>query len=163
MQASPQSIEPSGTFEGLKPGAILFGAVVDNLATFLVSLPLTLMYLPTEIFSQNDEKAIEAAINTLSSDTGFLLWALGLGLGCTILGAFVGARRAGQLHLRHGGWISVTSAAIGLALMIVAGIEPGPERPLWYEVVGWTLLIPTGLLGGEISKRFHAGPASKHL
>ncbi len=162
MQASPQSIEPSGTFEGLKPGAILFGAVVDNLATFLVSLPLTLMYLPTEIFSQQDEKAIEAAIHTLSSNTGYLLWALGLGFGCTVLGAFVGARRAGQLHWRHGGWISVTSAAIGLALMIVAGIGPGPERPLWYEVVGWVLLIPAGLLGGEIARRFQASHAGKH-
>ena len=159
MQDSPQSIEPSGTFDGLKPGAILFGAVVDNLATFLVSVPLTLMYLPTEIFSQNDEKAIQAAIETLSSDTGYLLWALGLGLSCTVLGAFVGARRAGQLHWRHGGWISVTSAAIGLAVMIVAGLEPGPERPLWYEVVGWVLLIPAGLLGGEISRRFQAGQA----
>jgi hypothetical protein len=158
MENSLQPIQPTGTFEGLKPGAILIGAVVDHIATFLVSFPLTLVYLGGDVFSQNDEEAVEAAIDALASDTGYLLWLLGLGLGCTVLGAYVGASRAGQLHLRHGGWVSVTSAAIGIVLMLAVGVRPTSESPLWYEVAGWALLIPAGLLGGELSRRFHAHP-----
>jgi hypothetical protein len=156
MDSSPQSIKPTGTFEGLKPGAILFGAIVDNVATVLVNIPLALAYLPEGGLSQNDEEALEAAFEALASNTGFLLWALGLGLGCTVLGAYVGATRAGQLHIRHGGWISVTAAVIGLAFLILTGDGPPPETPVWYEVASWGLLVPAGLLGGELSRRLHA-------
>ncbi len=133
---------------------------MDHIATFLVSFPLFLVYLPKEVLSQNDEEAVEAAINALSSNTGFLLWLLVLGLGCTVLGAYVGATRAGQLHVRHGGWVSVASAVIAIALMLAAGVGSVPESPLWHEVASWVLLIPAGLVGGALSRRFHASHAA---
>ena len=146
--------ETEGVFDGLKPGAILFGAVIDNLTTFLVSIPLAVAFLPADVLEQNDTEAIRAAFEDVSADPGYLLWALGLGLGCTVFGAFVGARRAGQLHLRHGGWISVISAAFYLTLVLVSGLEPGPQSPLWIEATHWLLLVPAGLLGGEIARRW---------
>jgi len=133
---------------------------VDHIATFLVAFPLFLVYLPEEVLSQNDEEAVEAAINALSSNTGFLLWLLVLGLGCTVLGAYVGATRAGQLHVRHGGWVSVVSTAIAILLILMVDGGPVPESPLWHEVASWVFLVPAGLVGGELSRRFHASHAA---
>jgi hypothetical protein len=128
MQSFPTSIEPHGTFDGLKPGAILIGAVVDH----------------------------QAAFDALSADPQFLVWSMVLGLSCTVLGAFVGARRAGTLHLRHGGWVAVASAVIGLLFLLLPGEAAGPAPPLWYEVVSWVLLLPSGLLGGALSGALHS-------
>jgi hypothetical protein len=159
MHASPQSIEPEGLFDGLKPGAIFIGAVVDNLATVLVSIALVVVLGTEEIFSE-DEEASQAAFDALSSEPEFLLWSLVLGVACTVLGAYIGAGRAGQFHVRHGGWIAVASAALGLVFMLVSGERPGPSPPLWYEATGWVLLLPAGLLGGALSKSVHAGHAA---
>jgi hypothetical protein len=159
MHSSPKSIEPEGLFDGLKPGAILLGAVVDNLATVLMSMALVVVLGPEEVFSEDGEVS-QAAFDALSSEPEFLLWSMVLGLGCTGLGAYVGATRAGQLHVRHGGWIAVASAALGLAFMLVPGEGPSPAPPLWYEAIGWVLLVPAGLLGGVLSRSLHPGHAA---
>jgi hypothetical protein len=158
MHSSPHSIEPEGLFDGLKPGAIFLGAVVDNLATVLVSIALVAVLGPEEIFSE-DEMVSQAAFDALSSEPEFLLWSLVLGIGCTVLGAYVGARRAGQFHVRHGGWVAVASAALGLVSLLMTGGGPGPTTPLWYEATGWVLLLPAGLLGGALSKSHQVGHA----
>jgi len=150
MQPSSRSIEPEGLFDGLKPGAILLGAVVDNLATLVGSIALVVALRPAEV-SSPDEEASRAALESLATDPGFLLWSMLLGVACTVLGGYVGARRAGRLHVRHGGWIAVASAALGVAFMLVAGQQPGPARPLWYEALGWALLLPAGLAGGALA------------
>lgn len=158
MYPSPSSIEPEGLFDGLKPGAILLGAVVDHLATVFVSVALIVALGPEEVFSK-DEEVSKAAFEALASKPEFLLWSMILGLGCTVFGAYVGATRAGRLHVRHGGWIAVASAALGLVFMLLPGEQPGPAPPLWFEAIGWVLLLPAGLLGGALSRSVH----SKHL
>lgn len=160
MQPSSQSIEPEGLFDGLKPGAILLGAVVDNLATIVGSIALVVVLRPHEV-SSPDEEASRAALDALASDPGFLLWSMVLGVACTVLGGYVGARRAGRLHVRHGGWIAVASAALGVAFMLVAGQEPDPARPFWYEAIGWVLLLPAGLSGGALAGFVQARQAGR--
>jgi hypothetical protein len=88
----------------------------------------------------------------LAASTGYVAANIALGVLGTMLGAFVGARRAGQLHVRHGGWIAVTSTAIGALLML---LEP-PARdavgfPFWSQVVAWLLILPAGMTGGAIA------------
>jgi hypothetical protein len=158
MHPSPASIEPPGIFDGLQPGAILLGAIVDNVATAVVSIALVSLLGPAEAFSE-DKEASQAAFDALASESEFLFWSLALGLGCTVFGAFVGARRAGSLHVHHGGWVAVASAVIGLMLMLVPGQGAGMAPPLWYEAIGWALLLPAGLLGGALAGRIHGGDA----
>jgi len=94
-------------------------------------------------------------VEALAREPGFLLCSLALGLGCTVLGAFVGARRAGSLHVHHGGWVAVASAILGVALLLPPAPQTGAQLlpPLWYEAAGWLLLLPAGLLGGALAGR----------
>jgi hypothetical protein len=59
--------------------------------------------------------------------------------------------RAGRPHVRHGGWIAVTSASLSLVFLAFPAEGPVPEVPLWYDMVGWALLLPAGLAGGGIA------------
>jgi hypothetical protein len=159
MHSVPTSIEPHGIFDGLKPGAILIGAVVDHVATLATSIVLFVVLAGEAAFS-DDEEVTQAAFDALSADPQFLVWSMVLGLSCTVLGAFVGARRAGKLHLRHGGWVAVASAVIGMLYLLLPAEAAGPVPPLWYDVVGWVLLLPAGLLGGALSGALHARHAA---
>jgi hypothetical protein len=154
MHSPPHSIEPEGLFDGLVPSAILLGAIVDHLATVIVSIALVAALGPEEVFSE-DEGVSDAAFDALAIEPEFLLWSMVLGLGCTVLGAYVGATRAGKSHVRHGGWVAVASAALGLVFMLVPAEGPGSALPLWYEAIGWLLLLPAGLLGGALSRNLH--------
>jgi len=150
MHTLPSSIEPDGIFEGLKPGAIIIGALVDNVATVASAIMLFGLLAGEDAFSE-DEEISQAAFDALSADPEFLMWSVVLGLSCTVLGAFVGARRAGRLYLRHGGWVAVASPAIGLLFLLLPAEAAGPPPPLWFDVIGWVLLLPSGLLGGAIA------------
>ena len=155
MELPPRSIEPEGLFDGLKPGAILIGAVVDHVATAIAFSALVAWLGPADAIS-GDEEARRSAIDGLLSQPEFLLWSLAVGLCCTVLGAYVGATRAGALRVRHGGWIAVASAALGLAAALLSGQSPSQAPPLWHEALGWGLLLPAGLLGGLLSEKLHA-------
>ena len=159
MQSFPTSIEPHGIFDGLKPGSIFIGAVVDQGATLATSIVLFVLFAGEGAFSDDDE-VTQAAFDALSADPQFLVWSMVLGLSCTVLGAFVGARRAGKLHLRHGGWVAVASAVIGIFYLLLPAEAAVPAPPLWYDVVGWVLLLPSGLLGGALSGALHSRHAA---
>jgi hypothetical protein len=147
----PPTIEPEGMFDGLRPAAILYGAVVDNLATLAASIGLVMWMGSDQVVSEDGEVS-RAALEALSAEPEFLLWSALLGLLCTVLGGFVGASRAGAQHLKHGGWVAVASAALGALFMLAPGSGAGTAPPLWYEALGWGLLIPAGLLGGALAK-----------
>ncbi|MBW2270205.1 MAG: hypothetical protein JRH16_16685 [Deltaproteobacteria bacterium] len=155
MHPSPTSIEPEGLFDGLRPRAILSGAVLDNLATIATSIVLFGLFAGEGALSEDPEVA-NAAWTALSTNPLFLFCSVVLGLSCTVLGAFVGAWRAGVLHVRHGGWIAVASAAIGTLFLLLPGEASGAAPPLWYDVVGWALLIPAGVLGGALAAALQA-------
>jgi len=145
----PTAIEPTGIFEGLRPAAILLGVAVDNLSTLLL-WPLLVSVFAGSPGSSGAEALDKEAIDALSRSPGFLLASLCVGLGCTAAGAYVGARRAGCHFVRHGVWIGVCAALIGLACY------PTPEAsrplpPLWFDLAGYALLLPAGALGGGIA------------
>jgi hypothetical protein len=143
-------IEPEGTFAGLSGAAILLGAFIDVAFTEIVSTLLALWLAP-DLASQ-DEAQARKVLAELTASTGYVAASIALGVLGTVLGAFVGARRAGQLHVRHGGWIAVTSTAIGALLML---LEPpardGAGFPFWSQVVAWLLILPAGMTGGALA------------
>ena len=144
----PTAIESSGVFQGLRPAAILIGVAFDNLATLLVQPLLLAAFLGTP--GPTGAEALEEALAALAGSTAFLLASLGVGLGCTAAGAYVGARRAGCHFVRHGVWIGVCAALIGLACYpMPAASRPLP--PLWIDLVGFALPLPIGGLGGLLA------------
>jgi hypothetical protein len=141
----PPPIEPTGVFDGLRPGAILIGVVVDNLATFAANIFLVSLFAAGVA-----DEWTEEVLEPLLASPEFLLASLVVGLLCTVFAAYVGARRAACFFVRHGAWIAVASAFLALFLYAVAG-QQGSRPPLWFDLVGFTLMIPAGALGGLLA------------
>jgi hypothetical protein len=146
----PPPIQPTGVFDGLRPGAILIGVVVDNLATFVAG-PLLLSLFASELAREPGGGLPEDALEPLLASPEFLLASLIVGLLCTVFGAYVGARRAACFCIRHGAWIAVGSAFSALVIYGLAG-QQGPRPPLWFDLVGFSLMIPAGALGGLLAQ-----------
>ena len=142
----PPSIQPAGVFDGIRPSAVLLGVLVDTAATVFGSLLLLSTFM-----ARDGGEPSEEAFRELSAMPEFLLASLVVGLLCTVLGGYVGARRADRAHVRHGAWIAVGSALFGLAQFAVAA--PGtPTPPLWFDIVGFALMIPAGAAGGLVAR-----------
>jgi len=145
----PPSIEPTGIFDGLRPGAILFGVIVDTVAT-IVSGSVLLWVFALQMSRQYGGDFPEGALDAVLTSPAFLIASLVVGILCTILGAFVGARRAACFHVRHGAWIAVGSAIV--SLVSYAASPPEQPNPLWFDLVGFTLIIPAGIAGGLLAQ-----------
>ena len=145
----PPAIRPTGVFEGLRPGAILIGVVIDNLAT-LVATSFLLSLFAAGLAREEGGEVPDEALESLFTSPEFLLASLVVGLLCTVFAAYVGARRAACFCVRHGAWIAVGSAFYSLFLYAIAG-QGTPHPPLWFDLVGFTLMIPAGALGGLVA------------
>jgi len=126
----PPALEPEGVFDGLKWGCIVRGAS----------------------FSDDEEVATRATDEALASREGMVLSAL-VGLSATVIGAYYGARRARTLHIRHGGWVAITSLLLGLPFMFLPGAQSNVPTPVWYDALTMVAMLPAGVLGGAIAKR----------
>ena len=150
----PPSIEPTGIFDGIRPGAILLGVIVDTVATIISGFVLLFVFA-MQVAGQRVDNVPDDAIDAIVTSPTFLLASLVVGISCTILGAFVGARRAACFHVRHGAWIAVGSAVVALASYAVS--PQGEPNPLWFDIVGFTLIIPAGVAGGLLAQHWPAG------
>jgi len=152
MDPHPLPIEPQGLLEGINWRAVLFGAVVDTALTAFAFVILLFWVAGPDVFSQ-DEEAAGQAINATVLSSEFLLSGLIVGMLATVIGAYVGARRAGISHVRHGGWVAICSALISLLFLLDPGANSQSAPPLWYDAVGLVLILPAGLLGGLLAER----------
>lgn len=159
MEQHPLPIEPQGLLDGISWRAVLFGAVVDTALT-IFGFAILLFWLAGPDAFSTDEEVAERAIEAILLSSEFLLLYFIVGMLATVVGAFAGARRAGASHVRHGGWIAVCSALISLLFLLLAGAEPGPAPPLWYDAVGLVLILPAGMLGGWLASLVDRGTAS---
>lgn len=148
MAAGPGSIEPEGVFDGLRWGAILYGVFIDMIVTVVLSVPLYLAFVGPEFFS-DDEAAARAAEALAYESVLFNVVAQAFGLACTAFGAFMGARRAGSRFVRHGGWVGTGSLVLGV--LLYAALPEGPRQPVWAEIGGLILIVPAGVLGGQLA------------
>jgi len=154
---SPTPIQPDGILDGLRWGCVLRGAVLDIALTLVLSIPLVLWLAGPAAFSEDDAAAQKTVDQALSSPEG-LFWGAVLGLAATIIGAYYGARRAGALHVRHGGWVAVVSMALVFPLQL-SSTAASSAAPLWYEILSLAAMIPAGLLGGFLASRVRKAPA----
>jgi hypothetical protein len=83
------------------------------------------------------EKGIIERMNSVSG----LLLSLIIGLGCTFLGGYVAGRIAKKAEVLQGALVAGAGLVLGLVLH-----ESGTS--LWYEVLGYVLIIPAGMAGG---------------
>jgi hypothetical protein len=105
-----------------------------------------------ESLSDNEEMA-NAAIDAAIASSEFLIWSFAFGLSITVFAGFRASRAAGVLHLRHGGWTALVSAALGLLFLLVPDFDSTPPNPLWYDALSIGLMVPAGVLGGWLASR----------
>jgi hypothetical protein len=156
MPRAPTS--PEGTFDGLSASAILLGAFVDIAAT-TIAVTLLLVWLVPDVMSQ-DQAASRKALEEGHASRAYEIGNMVLGALGTVFGAFVGARRAGLLHVRHGGWIAVASTAIGfvMALLVPPAQVDVADPPLWIQALAWLLILPAGMSGGALAAALARAP-----
>ncbi len=154
----PSPIEPDGLFDGLRWSSILRGAVLDNVLTFVVLLPIMLYFAGADAFAEDEESANRAMDRAIAAPA-FLACSFVVGLSITVYAGFWASRRAGLLHVRHGGWTAVASAALGSLFLLVPGATEGASPPLWYDALAMALMIPAGVFGGWLASRAD-GPAA---
>lgn len=152
----PPAIEPTSIFAGLRPKAIVIGAIVDTMATLVASMALVLLLAVKHSVDLTEEIPDEVFDELLSTPEG-LFWGLILGGLCTVLGGYVGARYAGDHFVRHGAFIGCVSLL--LALIGFALLPSGSSAPLWYDLLGLAVLIPCGAAGGWLAEQRNAGGA----
>lgn len=125
--------------------ALLFGIAADMGGTFAASLIIFPMFAG-DLFSQDmSPEEIEAAMQTLSQDSGFLLASLVVGLAFSALGGYVAARVAKKDIYLNAGLVGVFGLFIGLLF--------GGGGPIWFNVAGFVLVIPAALYGGFLADR----------
>ncbi len=141
---------PVGMFSGLRPEAILIGALVDYLTSLAMGLILIMVLSLKHSIRFWDESSSQA-VDAMTDTPEFLAWALVLGLLCTVCGGYVAGNRAGCRHAQHGAFVGLASLMIGFLFYL----SPPPEVPLpvWYEMVGVLVAIPSGAAGGWLSSR----------
>jgi len=148
------SVEPPGMLSGLHPRAILIGTLVD----FLASMPLGLVLIVVLSLKNSvqfwDESSNEA-LDALTATPEFMIWALLLGMLCTVFGGYVAANQAGCRHAQHGAFVGLASILIGFLFYLL----PAPEVPLpqWYQLLGVLASIPSGAAGGWLASRVTVG------
>lgn len=144
----PSAIEAPGFFSGLELRPIVFGALVDYLASLLGGGLLFAVLAYEAGFDpgkQPSPEAIQALLATPQGMRGALL----VGVLGTLLGGFLGARRARREFARHGAFVGLVS--LSLAVMTLALETAPPTTPLWYDLLGAALVIPVGALGGALA------------
>ncbi len=150
----PPAIEPTSFLSGLRPLPILYGALVDHVATLLAGTVLFAVFAVDRSIDLTEEISDEALAEILASPE-FLLCSFIVGALCSVLGGYLGARRAGCQHARHGAFIGLTSILIGLLLFVLPPAA-GPA-PLWYDLLGAAVVIPCGAAGGWLAERAVSG------
>jgi hypothetical protein len=151
MELQPSPVEPQGILEGINWRAVLFGAIVDIVLTIFASAIFIFWAAGPDAFSP-DEAVAKQAVDAALLSPEFLLFAFVTGTVATAIGAYVGARRAGVFHVRHGGWIAICSALCSLLFLLAPGATSAPNTPLWYDALGLILMLPAGLLGGRLAE-----------
>ena len=128
QQEPRPTIEPEGIFDGLSLGAILYGAVIDNIATMFSGLFLLTAFVDEEAIGDDGELAPEV-LQQMAGTPEFLLASLAIGMSCTVLGAYLGAGTT----VMHEGFINFNAGTEGPGMVegrISAGVMVGKGSDL---------------------------------
>lgn len=136
-------------FSGIKPTPVLLGAAIDIALTILFAIVAVPLFLPQGAFDLKDEQ-FSQAMDAMMNGYPFILTTMLLGCLASMAGAYVAARRAGCLELKHGLWVVIVSSALAFLL---PSDESASTTPLWVDVLGWCLVFPAGVYGGHLARQ----------
>ena len=150
MQKIPAS-QPQGVLAGSRPKDVLLGVAVDWALTIIAGVVVLLLFLDSDLWDA-EEEVLNQALSALNADAAYLATTFLLGTTATVIGAYVGAKRAGVLHLKHGLAIAVLSAALALLFVPLPADGGIADIPLWYDIASWLFILPAGIFGGYLAR-----------
>ncbi|NRA07256.1 MAG: TIGR04086 family membrane protein [Myxococcales bacterium] len=145
----PSPVEASGFFTGLRALPIVVGVFVDNLATMLGGLLFLSAQLERYGIRPGDELP-EEVLRELHSDPTLLAASLVIGILATSLGGYAAGRMAHGHRRQHGAFVGLVGVLLGL--LAYGSAVAGERPPLWYDLLGFLLMIPAGALGGALAE-----------
>lgn len=148
MEETP-AFELNHLFSGIKPGWVLLGVAADWVLTILFGGIIFPMFVDPNI-RELGEEAFAAHIASIERDPSYIAISLLLGSLATAIGGYLAAQKAQQVHLKHGLWVALAS---GASIVVFAGDNWSTNIPLWVTILGWILLLPSGVLGGYFAKQ----------
>lgn len=118
---------------------VVLGVAVDNLGTLITTGIIGSLYFANRPVDEQDVSAIY-------SNVSLMLLLLVVGLFWSFLGGYVAARIAKRAEYFNAAIIGVIGAAIGFDSMLT-----NSNIPLWYELIGFFVIVPVSLLGGWVA------------
>jgi len=155
-ETSPPPVQPTGFFTGVQLRPVIFGIVVDYIATQLAMAAFIFGYLAKKL-SEQGEMTEDAIAKYMSTPEG-LTAALVIGSLCTALGGFIAARKAGTLEIKHGAFVGLGSLIVSLIQQAMQ--EQSMQLPEWFNFVSIVAVIPAGALGGFVAGLLTGGDGS---
>lgn len=134
---------------GLSFRAIAIAIVATFALDVLTSVALTVLLGGPLFRSDMTDEQTRSAIAALIATRSFQVWALILGTLSTAIGGYLAAHFGKTLPYMH-------AFAFGL-FGIVFGALTTDDMPLWYNILGFGLLLPAALFGGHVAKHGRKG------
>jgi putative membrane protein (TIGR04086 family) len=147
----PSPVEPTGFFTGIQIRPIIYGVVVDTLATMAPTSLYYTLYVAKDLADKGAASPDDAFAAYWASSDG-LMASLLLGSLGTLIGGFYAAYKAGRLHMKHGALVGIGSIILGLILQ--AGGQSDSTLPDWFMGLSFAAAIPAGALGGFLAELF---------
>ena len=127
------------SFKGIILAALLV-LVLDTIAGVVMFVSMGGSFLRSGMTEQQMSDAIAA----LTLSTNFLLGSVILGTLATIAGGYVAARIAKKEPYLNASIIGVFGIVLGVLL--------ANNYPLWFNVLGFVLVLPAALFGGHLAR-----------
>lgn len=125
---------------------VVLGVAVDNLGTLITNAIIGSLYFANRPVNEQDVSAIY-------SNVALMLLLMVVGLFWSFLGGYVAARVARRAEYFNAAIIGVIGAAIGFDSMLT-----NANTPLWYELIGFFVIVPISLLGGWVALKRKKAP-----
>lgn len=137
---------------GLKLSAVLVGLMVDIGGTTIGGTLLgALLAIPLASAGAGAGEVEAAVVAAILTPKWLAVGSL-LGLSCTALGGYVAARMGRHEPMKHALALGIASLVTGV--LIQFGNEAGVHAtPLWFDALGYVLVVPAALLGGCLVER----------
>lgn len=132
--------------KGISIKAVLVATLLTVVVDIVISIALMFVYGASSFSPGMTENEIQNAVDAVTSSTSFLVCAMILGALSTVLGGYVAARLSKVAPY-------LNSLAFGVVGIILSAFM-AEGFPLWYNILGFSVVIPASLFGAYfVAKR----------
>lgn len=134
--------------QGISIKAVILAALLTVFVDIVLSIGLMFAYGASALSPGMTESEMQNVVAAITSSTPFLVWGMILGTLSTVLGGYVAARLSKVAPYLN----SLVFGVVG----IILGAFMAEGLPLWYNIVGFGVVIPASLFGATFVRKKQA-------